>query len=124
MRAQNFLTLKVLTPVGTLIERSHLSGITIPLVNGYPIGIRPGHAPLIAETSQGQIKYRETGEVFSIDLHAGVVDIRDHVVTILTPGEVDATTQVPATEKEYNRLMRTFVQQVTQPNAREEQNSD
>jgi len=117
---QPSLTLKVLTPEGSLIDQGNLMGITLPLANDYPIGIRPGHAPLIAETVQGRIKYRKSGEISTIDLHAGVVEIRDNVVTILTPGEIDKTEQVSATEKEYDRLMRTLVQQVTPMDSREE----
>ena len=106
------LSLKILTPEGSLLEADSLISISIPLADGGPIGIKPGHAPLIAETTQGTVIYRESGRENKINLLAGVLDIRDNLVIILTPGE--NMTMLPEntqpSETEYDRLMKTLVE--------------
>lgn len=110
MNQNTLLSLKILTPEGSILDIDGLYSINIPLADGSPICIRPGHAPLIAETVQGTVEYRnEKGQ--EIQLHAGVIDIKNNIITILTPGKVSITPQeiIEPVEKEYNRLMRTLV---------------
>lgn len=105
------LELQVLTPEGIILKADQLSAVDVPLVDGGMIGIRPLHAPLIAETVQGEVIYQSHGERKSIELHAGVLDIQEDVITILTAGEVAETPQKVAEkpEKEYDRLMQTLI---------------
>ncbi len=63
--------------------------VVVPLADGGPIGIRPKHTPLIAETISGTIQYQTEEERFEVDLLAGILSIRDNVVTILSAGESD-----------------------------------
>ncbi|MDY6867477.1 MAG: hypothetical protein SVT56_06170 [Chloroflexota bacterium] len=85
--------------------------MNVPLVDGGMIGIRPLHAPLIAETVQGEVAYRSQGERKAIELQAGVLDIYQDVITILTAGEIAETPPEVAEkpETEYDRLMQTLI---------------
>lgn len=110
-----FLKLKILTPEGAVLETDSLTSVNVPLADGCPIGIRPGHAALIAETEQGTVHYRGPNQEDKIKLHAGVLDIRDNGIIILTPGEVS---KIPSeitqpSETEYDRLMNTLVENIS-----------
>jgi len=114
MNASEKLSLKVLTPEGLIFEEADLSAINVPLADGRPIGIRPGHAPLIAETVKGSIHIRSAKKEDKIHLHAGVLDIRDNKVILLTAGEVEKTPDSIAEPipTEYDRLMQTLIHQI------------
>jgi F0F1-type ATP synthase epsilon subunit len=107
------LTLKIITPQGPIIEEESLSAVNVPLVNHFPIGIRPGHAPLIAETAKGFIRYRTSDRENEIELYSGILKIRKNIVTILTSGEVTNNGQelTPPENIEYDRLMVTLIDQ-------------
>jgi F0F1-type ATP synthase epsilon subunit len=86
--------------------------VKVSLANGFPLDIRPGHAGLIAETLNGMLKYRSKEEESEIDLFAGILDISNNLVTILTPGRISNTTphSPGLSEKEYDRLMKTLIE--------------
>ncbi|QRN83637.1 hypothetical protein JR338_02460 [Chloroflexota bacterium] len=83
------LTLRVLSPDGPSLEVEHLLEVVVPLADGGPIGIRPKHAPLIAETIRGTIQYQTEEKPFEVELLAGILSIRDNIVTILSAGETE-----------------------------------
>lgn len=105
------LTLKIFSPNGLIHEMTDLSAINVPLVNGYPLGIHPGHAPLIAGTVQGAIRYRSNNQGNELGLHAGILSIRDNNVVIFTAGELgkDDQEQISTESIKYSRLMETLV---------------
>lgn len=111
MSPRNQMHLKILTPDGIILEKKSLIAINVPLADGRPIGILPGHAPLIAETVQGSVGYRTSTSKGDIEVHAGVLQIRNNKVTILTAGKVSETlsefSEQP--EKAYDRLMQTLM---------------
>jgi len=106
------LILKIISPQGVILEKEDLSAVNIPLLDQIPIGIRLGHAPLIAETSNGTLKYRSIGEENEIEIYAGVVKIRNNIITILTSGEVShKEDELFQTELvTYDRLMKTLIE--------------
>lgn len=106
------LKLRVFTPEGTILEADSLNSVNVPLADDCPIGIRPGHAPLIAETKKGTVHYRGHYQVERINLRAGILEIRDNEIIILTPGEVSTISPeiTQSTEVEYERLMKTLVE--------------
>jgi F0F1-type ATP synthase epsilon subunit len=108
------LVLKVLSPEGIILEENNLTAVNIPLVDGARIGVRPGHAPLIAETDAGTIKYRSENLEKQIRLHAGVLDIRNNIIIVLTAGEIVSTqeTMSVSAPSEYDRLMQTLIRQI------------
>jgi len=108
------LTLRVLAPEGVIFEKHNLTGVNVPLVDGGTIGIKPAHAPLIAETIASEVTYQTKELEGSIQLHAGILDIRDNLITILTAGEVFelSSSHADESQREYDRLMQTLIQKV------------
>lgn len=108
------LKLRVFTPEGTILEADSLRSVNVPLADDCPIGIRPGHAPLIAETKKGAVHYRGHHQDERINLHAGILEIRDNEIIILTPGEVSTISPeiTQPTELEYERLMKTLIEKL------------
>ena len=105
------LTLRILSPDGISIEETGLNDIRVPLADGGSIGIKPGHTPLIAETIRGAIRFSSETEEQSIEIHPGVLDIRDNTVIILTAGKVsdEAGFVAEPTHLTLDRLMQTLV---------------
>lgn len=110
-----FLKLRVLTPEGVILDEGTLMSVNIPLADDCPIGIRPGHAPLIAETIKGIVHFRGPEKEGEIKLHAGILEIRDNEIIILSPGEVSIISPeiTQPSESEYDRLMNTLVENFT-----------
>lgn len=114
MTTKTLLSLKILSPEETVFEIDQLTAVNIPLTNGVPIGVRPGHAPLIAETAKGKVRYRSANGEQNIELYGGVLDIRNNIITILTAGEIKETPTELAQpiEIEYERLMQTLIKKL------------
>ena len=87
--SENELTLKILTPDGQVLEADHLIEVVVPLADGGTIGIRPKHAPLIAETVTGAVQLVREGETAEVQLMGGLLSIRANIVTILTAGDIE-----------------------------------
>ena len=89
------LRLNVLAPDGPLVHDEHVSWIQARLADGATIGIWPGHAPLLAETVAGLVRYLvrySDGEVeHSLLLRAGLLHIDSTSATVLVPGAVEST---------------------------------
>ena len=114
MSTSNLLRFKVITPEGIMREIDNLTAVNVPLVNDYLIGIRPGHAPLIAETKQGKIICRTRTSEVHLELHGGVLEVENNEVIIFSAGEVTNRTSIhthPPTTT-YDRLMRTLIGEI------------
>jgi F0F1-type ATP synthase epsilon subunit len=85
----NELTLRILAPDGQVLEAERLKEVVVPLADGGTIGIRPQHAPLIAETVTGTVRIVREGETGEVQLIGGLLSIRDNIVTILTAGDTE-----------------------------------
>lgn len=112
---KSLLTFQVLTPEGVIFELANLDSVNVPLADNCPIGIRPGHAPLIAETNAGSVTYRDKNKIEHIDLYPGVLQIRDNIVKILTAGRLGEEKAEPddSVIKEYDRLMQTLIKNLS-----------
>jgi F0F1-type ATP synthase epsilon subunit len=84
----------VLTPVKTLIEATGVAWVQIQLADDGAIGIYPGHAPLLAETVDGQLRYADESGEHSLGLLAGILSTNLEGVTVLTAGRVEAESVV------------------------------
>ncbi len=84
------LRLKVLTPVGALVDIEEVAWVQARLSDGGTIGIWPRHAPLIAETVDAQVRYADELGEHSLELEAGILHIDPAGVIILTPGRSGA----------------------------------
>lgn len=115
MTSQAFLTLRILSPDRVILETNRVSSVNVPLVDGGGIGIRPGHTPLIAETSPGAIKYYIDNAENQIHIMPGVLDISEDVVTILTTGEAGEKPIIldQTKENEYSRIIQAISQPIT-----------
>ncbi|MFU8826185.1 MAG: F0F1 ATP synthase subunit epsilon [Brevefilum sp.] len=104
------MSLRILAPDGINFEKDSLTSISVPLADGGWIGIKPGHAPLVAETVRGAVRFRSEVEEYNIELHPGVLEIRDNTVIILTAGEVfkDAGFIAKPAQIEFKRVMQTL----------------
>jgi F0F1-type ATP synthase epsilon subunit len=115
MNEDSLLTFQVLTPEGIIFELANLDSVNVPLADNCPIGIRPGHAPLIAETNAGSVTYRDKTKIEHIDLYPGVLQIRDNIVKILTAGRLGEEKAEPddSVIREYDRLMQTLIKKLS-----------
>ncbi len=112
MSSKPIISLKVLTPEGTILEVDEITSVIVPLSDGGTIGIKPDHGPLIAETTSGMVRYQtETGQK-RIALHPGVLDIRNNLVVILTSGEITQAPELLSEPRtmELDRLMKKLMQ--------------
>ena len=108
------INLQILSPDGISIEKTELTAVNVPLADGGWIGIKPGHAPLIAETVRGAIHFHsELGED-SIEVHPGVLEIKENMVIILTAGKVSNQSDFVAkpAQMDFERLMQTLVSEL------------
>ncbi|MCB2202732.1 hypothetical protein KQH56_01870 [bacterium] len=110
MSATQELTLHILTPEGLLMEANHLREVIVPLADGGTIGIRPKHAPLIAETVDGPVRFLSIIGDKEISLLAGVLQIRDNLVSIMTAGSTEDAESLLNQDQTvtYNRLVQTL----------------
>jgi F0F1-type ATP synthase epsilon subunit len=74
--------LTVLTPARTLLDVEQISWVEARLADGGPIGIHPGHAPLLAETVAAPLRYADTSGEHEIDLDAGLLQVNGDGVTV------------------------------------------
>jgi F0F1-type ATP synthase epsilon subunit len=107
------LRLMVLTPAEILLEVPEADWIEGHLADGAPIGIYPGHAPLIAETVDAPLRYADAGGQHTIDLGGGILQVSDGLVTILICGRTldvaeasRAGTRIPEEDARFDRLAR------------------
>ncbi len=112
MSKEEKLNFKALSPDGLVFDKGEIINISIPLVDGSKIGIRPGHAPLIAATGSGVIHYISDTEEADIQLLPGILIIRDNLITILTAGLKDDSSEIPfvQTNSDYERLMDSIIE--------------
>ena len=99
--------LEIVTPE-KLVVKDQAEEMQIPGKNGY-LGILPGHAPLIAELSVGQISYRNGIETHYLCVAWGFAEVLPDKVTILAETaergeEVDCARARQAKERAEKRL--------------------
>jgi len=75
------LELQIVTP-DRMIVQEHVEEVEIPGVNGY-FGVLPGHTPLLAELSVGEMWYRRGQERVYLAIAYGFAEVLPERVTIL-----------------------------------------
>ena len=85
------LRLTVLTPARTLLDATPVMWLQAHLADGAPIGIYPSHAPLLAETVSGPLRYADASGEHALDLAPGILQVGDGEATLLTSGIPQAT---------------------------------
>ena len=99
--------LEIVTPERLMVKDS-AEEAQIPGLNGY-LGILPGHAPLITELAVGAITYRMRGELHTLSVAWGFVEVLPDKVTILAeaaerPQEIDVVRAQKAKDRAEQRL--------------------
>jgi F0F1-type ATP synthase epsilon subunit len=84
------LRLTVLTPAEALLDLGEAAWVQVHLADGGPIGIYPGHAPLLAETVGAPLRYADPSGEHALDLEAGILQVDADGVTIFTSGSRQA----------------------------------
>ena len=84
------LRLTVLTPAEALLDLGEAAWVQVRLADGGPIGIYPGHAPLLAETVAAPLRYADPSGEHALDLEAGILQVDGDGVTIFTSGSLQA----------------------------------
>jgi F-type H+-transporting ATPase subunit epsilon len=83
--AEQKLLLTILTPEGTDISDVSTDEVIVPAENGM-LGIKPGHAPLVAMLKAGTMKYNEAGNEKTFDIFKGFAEVFDDKVLVLAVG--------------------------------------
>ena len=81
--AEPAFTLKLLAPDGSTEEHAVVS-VTAPGELGH-LGILAHHAPLVTTLAPGRLVWRAPdGQSQQQEIHGGLLEVRDNVVTVLT----------------------------------------
>lgn len=75
------LTLEIVTPDHSLVT-DKVDEVVVPAAEGY-LGVLPGHTPLLATLSIGEMWYRRGNEKVYLSLAGGFLEVLPDKVTIL-----------------------------------------
>ena len=103
------LHLRVWTPDEVILDIEHANWVNLELADGGSIGIRPGHAPLMAETLTAPVYYEDASGEHLLFLEAGIIQVERTGVTVLTNGlaNVEDSEERPDEEEtRFDRLAR------------------
>ena len=84
------LRLSIISPTDPLVINQEVAWLQARLADGGSIGIWPGHAPLLADTVAGPIRYSDGESEHTLELPAGVLHIDSTGATLLIPGAARA----------------------------------
>lgn len=78
------LTVEVLSlgSGGLIVE--NISSLQLLLADGSWLGIRPGHAPLVTATGDGELKYQQDDVEHTVMVKGGILTLKGDLVSILT----------------------------------------
>lgn len=97
------LRLTVLTPDGSIVESQAVTKVRVRLVDGKLLSVYPYHAPLIAETLEGEVVYVIEEEEKRLCLRSGIFFVSENCVTVLTGGKLEYEAPQMPTETEERR---------------------
>ncbi len=101
--------LTVLTPERALLEAEGVTQVQARLADGGPIGIYPGHAPLLAETVAAPLRYADPSGEHAIDLDAGILQVNGDGVTVFAGSQTSGVWRTPEVfenDEHFDRLAR------------------
>ncbi|MFQ3593165.1 MAG: F0F1 ATP synthase subunit epsilon [Gemmataceae bacterium] len=81
--AEKKLNCVVVTPERAVLNVS-ADYVSVPLVDG-ELGVLPGRAALLGRLGYGELRVRQGTQTQNLYLEGGLVQIRDNIVTLLTP---------------------------------------
>ncbi len=92
------LTLEIVTPERLALSETVVE-VVLPSIKGY-MGVRPGHAPLLAKLDVGEVSYRTDAGERHLAISGGFAEVLQGGVSIL------AETAEPAEEIDAERAQR------------------
>ena len=100
MSATRSLTLTVVTPERSVVERVPCDAVTLPGELG-ELGILPGHTPLVALLGVGRVAWTDAGRKTSVAVRGGFVEVAGDAVRVLADvaAERDAIDAAAAREE-------------------------
>lgn len=81
---ERLLRVRVLSLDSSGLELEQVESLQVQLKDGSWLGIHPGHAPMIAATSDGELKFRKDNQDQTVSVKAGILTLSDNLVSILT----------------------------------------
>ncbi|MEL7627232.1 MAG: hypothetical protein AAGU15_10290 [Anaerolineaceae bacterium] len=78
------LKIEVLSQGSGGMTLEDISSLQVLLADGSWLGIRPGHAPLVTATGDGELKYRQDDDEKKVQVKGGILTLKDDLVSILT----------------------------------------
>ena len=81
---EKLLRVEVLSLGSGGLELEQVERLQVRLEDGSWLGIRPGHAAMIAATGDGELKYRKDDQDRSVPVKAGILTLSGNLVSILT----------------------------------------
>lgn len=78
----------VVTPERAVLDEA-VDFVALPMYDG-ELGVLPGRAPLIGRLGYGELRTRRGAETRRLFVDGGFAEVRDNVVTVLTPRAVRA----------------------------------
>jgi len=82
--SEKLLRVQVLSLGSGGLELEQVERLQVQLKDGSWLGIRPGHAAMIAATSDGELRFRKDGQDQVVSVKAGILTLADNLVSILT----------------------------------------
>ncbi len=109
MAIPDHLTLEIVTPERS-IAHGEVDEVVVPGADG-SFGVLPGHTPLLASLSVGEIEYRRGGETSYVAVSFGFAEVLPDRVTVLAQiaeasDEIDVTRAEAAVKRARERLDR------------------
>lgn len=104
-----FLRLIVLTPSETVVDVERLQWIHVSMAGAKGLTIWPGHASLLAETTTDALRYADAAGQHTLDLPAGVLQIRDSTVTLFLSGTLGEQPWPEDENERFERLAETML---------------
>ncbi len=94
------LTLTVVTPERSVVERVPCDAVSLPGELG-ELGILPGHRPLVSLLAVGRVTWTDTGRKTSVAVRGGFAEVADDAVRVLADfaAERDAIDAAEAREE-------------------------
>lgn len=86
----DLLRLRVWSPAETMVDVQGVQWVHVELSQARPLTIWPGHAPLLAETSDG-LRYADDAGIHVVDLPPGILQVREDEILILVAGDLEAS---------------------------------
>ena len=82
--SEKLLKVQVLRLDSSGVELEQVERLQVRLKDGSWLGIHPGHAAMIAATSDGELKFRKDNQDQTVSVKAGILTLSDNLVSILT----------------------------------------